>query len=346
MDTASKGGGIDGQSGPVHALYRLMTAHWEAGTLMAAVRLDLFTQLAKGPATAADLATRCGAQPLWIEKLLVACTALGLVQRIGAQYQNAALAQDYLVKSSPMYQGDLALHFNDMWERFGELEYTARTSRRGPKEISTRKARSEKEAAEANQTWVRGMHNIAVGGQAAALADTVDLSDRSRLCDVGGGAGSYAMALCERYPNLQALVLEVAEILPLTNEHIRNANMSSRVRTRACDFLRDSYGIGHDVILLSGLIHGFGAFDGKLMLRKSYDALASGGAILVQELLLRDDKTGPLLPALFSLNMTMGGSYSGAEIVSWMRETGFTDVEVRPIRGYGWLDSVVVARKP
>src|SRR5215471_18919181 len=116
MDTVRNGGSLDGRSGPIHKLYRLMTAHWEAGALMAAVRLDLFTQMASGPCTVVDLAARCGAQTHWMEKLLVACTALELTRKSGAQYQNTPLAQEFLVKTSPAYQGNLVMHFNDMWE--------------------------------------------------------------------------------------------------------------------------------------------------------------------------------------------------------------------------------------
>src|SRR6266849_3831000 len=108
MDTTTNAGAPNGRSGDVYQLYRLMTAHWEAGALMAAVRLDIFTHMAGGSCTAASLAVRCGAQAPWMEKLLVVCTALGLIIKTGAQYQNAPLAEKFLVKTSPLYQGDLA----------------------------------------------------------------------------------------------------------------------------------------------------------------------------------------------------------------------------------------------
>ncbi|MBI1746021.1 MAG: hypothetical protein HYR55_05450 [Acidobacteria bacterium] len=346
MDADINVGSSDEIINPIHEIYRIMTAHWQAGTLMAAIRLNVFTHLANGLSTVTELAAQCNAQARWMEKLLIACSALGLVKKIGFHYHNCASAQQYLVKTSPAYQGDLVMHFNELWERFGELAMTVQTGQRGPREMSARNSRSEAEAMEANRTWVRGMHNIAVGGQAVALAEMIDLSGRSRLCDVGGGAGSYSIALCRRYPNLQALVLDVAEITTLADEQIRQADMSSRVRTRSCNFLRDSYGWGHDIILLSGLIHGFGPPEAQLMLRKSFDALVPGGLVLVQELLIDEDKSGPLLPALFSLNMTMGATYTSSEIVGWLKETGFAEPEVRPIHGYTWLDTVIVAKKP
>jgi len=150
--------------------------------------------------------------------------------------------------------------------------------------------------------------------------------------------------LCQRYPQLQAVVLDLPETEPIAKEIIASFNLADRVGFRAADYLRD-YGQGYDVMLLSGVLHGETPADCRVMLRKAYDSLAPGGLAVVQETLLNDEKTGPLLPALFSLHMTYGASYAGGEIAGWMAEVGFTDVEVRPLKGYAWLNGVVVGTK-
>src|SRR5262249_12012733 len=105
------------------------------------------------------------------------------------------------------------------------------------------------------------------------------------------------------------------------------------------------YGDGYDVVLLSGVLHGLTEANCKKMLRKAYAALEPGGLIVVQELLLDDDEPKPLLPALFSLNMTLGASYSAAEIMSWLYATGFVKAEVKDLEGAPWLDHIILAKK-
>jgi predicted O-methyltransferase YrrM len=346
MAPKTKDGRGNAQDNPVREIYRLITAHWTAGALMAATKLDLFSALAEGKATLKEIATRCDTDPTWTEKLLIACTALGVVKKTGDRFQNTPVADEFLVKSSPAYQGNLILHFNNVWERFGELDHTIRTRARGPKELSARQARNEKETAMATQTWVWALHNVAMGGQAAALANALDLRGRKKLCDVGGGSGAYAIALCQRFPDLTAVVLEAPEILPLAQQIIKEAGLAKRITTHPCDFLRDTYGKDYDVLLLSGILHGISEKDRKQVLKKAYQALAQGGLLVIQDMLLNEDKTGPVLPALLSLNMTMGIAYSAAEITAWIEQAGFDQPKIKPIAGYGWMDSLVAATKP
>lgn len=140
-------------------------------------------------------------------------------------------------------------------------------------------------------------------------------------------------------------LIDLAQTEPITREIIHSFGLEERVGFRSRDFLRDSYGEGNDVVLLSGVLHGQPASDCLLMLRKAHEALAPGGLVAVQELLLTEEKDGPLLPALFSLHMTRGAAYTGSEIAGWMGSAGFTGTEVRHLSGYSWMNGLVLGRK-
>ncbi|MEW6046136.1 MAG: methyltransferase [Bacillota bacterium] len=334
-----------GQPGPLHDFYHLVWSYTVTGALMAANRLGVFTALASGPASGAEVAARCGTRPDWTEKLLVACLALGLVDRRDGRYRNTPFADRYLVQGRPEYQGEIIEH-QARWERWQELDYYIRTGQRGPREARDKAEMSESDRAEAHRTWILAMHNIAMAGQAEALANALDVSGRRLLFDVGGGPGTYAAVLCQRHPELRAVVLDLPETMPIAREVVARFNLLDRIELRAGDYLKDGYGEGNDVVLLSGVLHGETPDDCRLMLRKAHESLKPGGLVAVQEILINDDRTGPLLPALFSLHMTFGAAYTGREIADWLQASGFVDVQVRPLAGYSWLNALIVGVKP
>jgi precorrin-6B methylase 2 len=177
-----------------------------------------------------------------------------------------------------------------------------------------------------------------------------DFSRHNRLLDVGGGAAAFPIELCRRYPGLRATVLDLPHVCALADEKITAAGLTGTVDTAAGDFLADpALPAGHDVILLSMILHDWDEPTNQVLLSKCHDALPSGGAIVVCELLLNDERTGPPEAALMGMNMlveTEGGkNYSGAEYRAWLSEAGFTDVRVVPFDAPG-ANGAVVGRKP
>lgn len=333
------------EPGEVHYFQHIIWAYTFTGVLMAANKLGTFTLLSQKQATADEIAMQIGADPANTQKLLIACNALRLVEKQGEYYQNTAFADRYLVRDRPGYLGNIIAH-QHLWERWQELDYFVRTGSRGPKENRIKAERDEGEVFQTHRLWILAMHDIAMSGQADALANSLDLSDQRTLCDVGGGPGTYALELCRRYPQMRATVLDLPETEPIAQEIIHSFSMSDRVFFKAADYLKDDYGQDFDVVLLSGVLHGETPEDCRRMLRKAFSSLKPGGLVVVQEILLNEEKTGPLLPALFNLQMTYGAAYTGREIAGWMREAGFLKPEVRPLTGYSWLNGLVIGKKP
>jgi SAM-dependent methyltransferase len=329
-------------------LYRLGMAHWGSGALFAALRLGLFDALAEQPRTVDALAKKLKTSKAWSEKLVVACAALGLVRADGDAYVNAEVAAAFLVKGSPLYQGDLMTYFADKWDRFGEMDRVVATGEIGPRESAATAERSEPERLHSERAWVLAMHNIAVAGQADALANAVSLRGCHKLLDVSGGAGTYAVWFAKQNPALIAEVLDLPEVVAVADEIIARYDLGARVRTRAGDFINDSYGAENDAVLFSGVLHGFTEARIQRLLKKALQSLRPGGRVIVQEMTLDavDGGGASAFPALFSLNMLSGATYATAQLAGWMEKSGFVEIEVHRLKNTFWFDHVITGRRP
>jgi len=158
----------------------------------------------------------------------------------------------------------------------------------------------------------------------------VDLRPFKAMLDVRGGSGAYDIELCRRYPHLRATVYDLPFVTEIAAGKIKAAGVSDRIQTIGGDFFADvSYPAGHDAVLLSMILHDWSVPRNRQILRKCYEALPSGGVIVISELLVNDDKTGPAPAALMSLNMlieTEGRNYTPAEYTAWLEEIGFRDM--------------------
>ncbi|NQT21182.1 MAG: methyltransferase [Planctomycetes bacterium] len=283
-----------------------------ARTLQIANGLGIFTLLAEGGMPAEEIARECGTKPDLTEKLLIACASMGLLEKAGANYTNTPLAQTYLVKGRKFYQGDMIAHSARMWDFWNDLDDNIRLEE------------APRPQPDDHRHFIMAMHNIAITGRAQMIAETIDLSTRNNLLDVGGGPGTYSIVLCARNPRLRATVFDLPETIAITREVIAGENMADRVHVQEGDWNADSFGQGYDVVLMSNVLHGRTTAP-QMKLAKAFDAAADGALLIMQEFVLNDDKTGPLIPALFNL---MIGAYSRPELFEDIRKAGFVDPKI------------------
>ena len=93
--------------------------------------------------------------------------------------------------------------------------------------------------------------------------------------------------------------------------------------------------MGAEVALLSNILHDWDIHDAREIVRKCSQGLPEGGRIVVHDVFLKDDLSGPLAPALYSAHLylvTEGRLYSALEVQSWLEEFGFQLVEKIPTR--------------
>ncbi|MEO5657193.1 MAG: methyltransferase dimerization domain-containing protein [Nitrospiria bacterium] len=306
---------------------RISSAYWHSKVLHVANRLDVFNRLAEGPATAEELARATGADPRGLDILLIAVTSLGFLERIKGRYRNSRLAETFLVKTSPRYQGGIVSMFEDWYPTWGKL-YDAVVSGKPPVD------KPHDQGDEATRIYIYGMHYRGVA-QAELLAKKIPLKGRKRLVDIAGGPGTFSIMLCKQNKGLSATVIDRPQTLNVTREIIGSYGMQGRVETKPGDYLNDTFGRDHDVALLSSMFNQESPTVIKDILRKTHDALSPGGVVIVQEQLLDDDKSGPPLAAMIGVNQLLhtpgGAAYSGREMGEWMTEVGFRRVKRVPM---------------
>jgi len=314
----------------VKYISQLSWAYRAARVLHIANRLDVFSILSKSAMTAEQLAGECNTKPEMLEKLLIACAAMGLVTKDGDSYANTEMAQKCLVKGAALYQGDIIAHSAQVWDYWSKLE----------EEICP--AENEDQATASNhEHFIMGMANITAGGRGQLFIDAIDLSGCEKLFDVGGGPGSYSILACKKYPGLKAVVFDSPETIKIAREMIAKEGMTDRISVVEGDWDKDDFGHGNDAILFSNVLHG-PISNAGVKLKKAYDSMVSGGLLIIQEFLLNDEKTGPLVAALFNM---MVGAYSYSELSALICEASFVNCQLGKVSeeiGSSWI----TARKP
>lgn len=304
-------------------------SYWATCALHAGVKLDLFTQLKTGPAVIADLARRLGGDARGVGMLANALVALGLLSKQGERFANTPFAERYLVRSSPDYFGHILLHHHHLMESWAHLDRSVKTG--GP----LRDASSFADA-EWRESFLLGMFNLA-NRLAPQMVPQIELGGRGRLLDLGGGPGTWALHFCRHHSQLQAVVFDLPTTRPIAEATIARFELAPRVSFAAGDFLTDPLPQGCDIAWLSHILHGESPADAARIVARAAQALEPGGLLLIHEFILDNDASGPLFPALFSLNMLLGTeagqSYTEQELTEMLELAGCRQVRRLPVRG-------------
>jgi predicted O-methyltransferase YrrM len=323
---------------------QLALAYRSSAVLFAAVELGVFTAVADMPATAATVARSCGADSERLRYLLDACVAEGLLAREGDAYSNTPVTDAFLVRGRPAYSANGLKYAQDLypaWNRLSDLMRTGRPPMPPETILGTDK--------EKTRAFVYAMHERA-RGIGSVLPHLVDLKGRKKLLDVGGGPGTYSVALIQQTQGLTSTVLDVPGVLEVARELIEASGFASRVTLMPGDYLKSSFGTGYDVVLLSGMMHRETPDTCRLLLKKAFDALDPGGLVIVSDVFFEnDDKTTPPFALYFALNMMLtsdeGAAHAVTEMARWMSGAGFRDVDIRELPKPN-PHSLVVGAKP
>ncbi|WP_326558627.1 methyltransferase [Micromonospora sp. NBC_01796] len=332
-------------------LMGLVTGFWSFKTFAAAVELGLFTRIAGGQVlTVQTASTEFGLAARPADLLLSACASLGLLEKTDGGYRNSALAEEFLVAGKPYYFGGQVRYCDERtylpWHRIGEALRTDKPLTWDPQ---AKGSVFDADDPEMLALFWEAMYSTSIF-TARALAGAYDFSGHRRLLDVGGGAGAFSIELCRQYPDLRATVLDLPHVCAQADGKIAAAGLTGTVDAVSGDFLADpALPEGYDAVLLSMILHDWDEPTNELILAKCFAALSPGGTIIISELLLNDDRTGPPEAALMGMNMlveTEGGkNYSGAEYREWLGRAGFTDIRTLAFEAPG-ANGVVLGRKP
>lgn len=304
--------------------------------MFAAVSLGVFDELAVAPASADSLAAKLKLVPDALTRLLDACVGLQLLTRDSdGVYHNTDLATAYLTRSSPDSLAGYINYSNEaLYHLWGKLEHSLQEgTHRWPEvfgpggSLFSHFFRTD----ESRHHFLMGMHGF---GQISSppVVRAFDLSRFRTLVDLGGATGHLAIAACEQYPHLEAVVFDLPPVIPLATEQRDRSPVAQRIRVQAGDFLTDPLPQA-DLYAVGRILHDWSEPKIHTLLTRIREALPEeGGALLIAEKLLDDDKRGPLFAQLQSLNMlvcTEGKERSLAEYTALLQAAGFSRVEAR-----------------
>ncbi len=193
-----------------------------------------------------------------------------------------------------------------------------------------------KQALEEIQKFTHAMHGVSIG-PAIQLPKVYDFSKHSRMIDIGGGSGVYAIQGIKANPHMTATVLDLEAVCQVAEQYIKRYNLEDKIKTKSMDFFIEDAPKGYVVAFLSLILHDYIEQKGIDLLKKINDSLTNDGVVIIGEWLLNDEKTGPAAAALMGLNMiveTYGGkNYSYSEIVDMLNQAGFKRAERRFLAG-------------
>jgi hypothetical protein len=323
---------------------RLALAYRSSMVLFAATELGLFTAIANGEGTVDGLAGACHAEREPLRMLLEACVAEGLVTTSQGRFVNTAVTDAFLVRSRPTYGGHGLKYAEDLYPVWGRLVDLVRT---GKPVIDPESILGDDK--EKTRAFILAMHERA-RGLSAVLPHGADFSGRRRLLDVGGGPGTYSIALVQQTSGLQSTILDLPGVLEITREIVEQNGCTDRVTLRPGNYLTSDFGTGYDAVLLSGMMHRETGATCQMLLAKAFAALEPGGLVVVSDVFFdTEEKNSPPFAIHFALNMMLtsqdGSAHAKPDMARWMRDAGFNGVEIRDLPPPN-PHSLVVGNKP
>ena len=310
-------------------LFEMAVAYWRSCVLFSAIDLDIFDRIGDRTITVDDLSTELQLPKRSLRLLIDALLVLELLHRSkDGQIQNSPLAQQYLRREQAYYLGE-SIRFNaNSYAAWGMLSDAVRKNKPS---ISPQHFLGDDEAASRN--FVYAMHSRAMG-VARCLVDMLDLRNCRKLLDLGGGPGSYAILLAERFSHLRITVMDLPGIIRFANEIVARSPERDRIHLQGVDIFQNPIGSGYDAVLISGVLHRTEGQSTINFLKKVADAMNPGAILAISDVFVGKSDPGPVLPELFALQMMLtaeeGNSLALTEMSDILASAGFKLKQTTP----------------
>jgi ubiquinone/menaquinone biosynthesis C-methylase UbiE len=310
----------------MESVMKLGNGFMASRVFLTGAELDLFSLLAPKPLSIDEITAEKKADRRGMTILLDALSALGLIVKNGKKYQTETSVAPLLTSSSKDSILPMALHMCTLWKTWSRLTDVVMGAT-PPARIKERGALAKEHI----KAFIGAMHMAALKTAPDVVA-AVNPGLARRLIDVGGGSGSYTQAFLNAVPELKATLFDLPEVIEMARERFQTAGIIDRVTLKAGDFYKDELPPGHDLALLSAIIHQNSLAQNEALYRKIYHALDPDGRIIVRDHVMSPDRTQPLTGALFAVNMLagtpQGGTYTFDEIKDGLSAAGFTRIRL------------------
>ncbi|HYC29970.1 MAG TPA: methyltransferase [Chitinophagaceae bacterium] len=315
---------------------------WSSKVLLTAVNFELFTFLSGRNKTAAEIKAHLKLQDRGLTDFLDALVALKFLYREGhgedARYGNTLEADSFLDKTKPSYIGGIMEMVNNrLYNSWSHLDKALQTGlpqneiQKGEQSAYDILYHNEQKLAE----FVHAMSG-AQRGSFTSFAKQFDSAGYQTLCDLGGAAGDLAIQVAIHHPEMRCISFDLPQVAPIAQRNIEKYKVEGRVSVASGDFFNDDFP-ATDVLTMGNILHNWSLEKRKVLIKKAYDTLPKGGALVVIENMIDDERRESTFGLLMSLNMlinTTGGSnFSAADFTGWAREAGFVQVKIMHLTG-------------
>jgi SAM-dependent methyltransferase len=327
-------------------LVAMAGAHAEARAIQVALKLGIFEALALGSRNESEMAGTLGTDQRGTMLLANAMVGLGLLEKHGSNYRLSGAAHRYLVKSSPEYLGGMILFDEAIFPYWVKLEDSIRSG------AAARSPDMFQSAPEDTERFVRAMDSLTrARGDAAWVADHLDLAGVRTMADLGGGPGTYLAAILRQHLQIQGAIWDLPATLRVARRILaeREPDLTARIELLEVDYLKATLPGPVDAVFMSNIVHSEQETDNTDLMAKCFDAIAPGGLIALKDHVMNRDLTDPRAGAVFSLYlllMTRGRDYSFDEIAGWLSAAGFIDAKIQMLPNPPFTSSLVTARRP
>jgi hypothetical protein len=319
---------------------------WDSKTLLTAVELGLFTELAKGPLDGSKLRDRLGLHARSARDFFDTLVALGMLERKGDRYANTRETDFFLDRRKPSYIGGLLEMANArLYHYWGLLTEGLRS---GQPQNEAKSGGNFFDALYKDSRQLKRFLQAMTGlsmGATKAIAKKFARRSYQTFADIGTAQGGLPVQVALAHPGLTGIGFDLPPIQPIFEEYVSSFGLANRLRFQPGSFFSDPLP-GADVLVMGHILHDWDLEEKRALLAKAYKALPKRGALLVFEALIDDDRRRNAFGLLMSLNMlieTPGGfDYTGKDCSTWMHQAGFRKTYVETLVG---PDSMVVGIK-
>jgi len=328
------------------SVLQLGFAFWGSKTLLSAVELRLFTLLADGPLTEEEVTARLALHPRGVRDFLDALVALGQLERRDGLYANTPAAGLFLDRRKPTYVGGILEMANArLYPFWGALTEGLRT---GDPQNETKDGRDLFEEIyrdpEILGEFLKAMSGLSLGA-ANAIAGKFPWADYKTFADIGTAQGALPVTLSRAHPHLAGIGFDLPVMRSHFEAYAKQHGLAEQLTFRAGDFFVDPLPAA-DVLIMGHILHDWGLDKKRMLIRKVCDALPFGGALIVYDSVIDDERRRNAFGLLMSPNMLIetreGFDFTGADCVAWLKEAGFVETRVEPLVG---PDSMVIGIK-
>ena len=270
------------------------------------------------PKTAKEIATAMHWSERGSRMLLDGLVALELAIQTDNTYSNTKIAAACLAKNGCAYQGHILRHNHNSWNDWMRLADRVRTGTCEPK--------GEDRTGAPLRDFILGMRDIATMS-AREVLHALDFRNYTHILDLACGPGTYAITFLQENPHIKATLFDKPEVIEIAREEVVRTGLAERIDYIGGDCITDDLGSDYDLVFMSNIIHSFSAEENAALVKRAYDALLPGGAILIKDFIMKNDRSGPAFGLIFALHMLVhtpgGNTYTHEEIKGWTDKAGF-----------------------